>query len=102
MRWILTGESWSAQEAHRMGLIQEVVPQGEQHGRALELAQTIAKHPPLGITETLRIGRQALEAQARATYPTLLPAVNALIGSNDFKERIMANREDREPNYTGT
>ena len=37
-----------------------------------------------------------------ATYPTLLPAVNALIGSNDFKERIMANREGREPNYTGT
>jgi enoyl-CoA hydratase len=102
MRWILTGESWSAQEAHRMGLVQEVVPHGEQHGRALELAQTIAKHPPLGIKETLRIGRQAWEAQANATYPSLLPTVNALIGSNDFKERIMANREGREPNYTGT
>ena len=102
MRWILTGESWGADEAHRMGLIQEVVPHGEQHGRALELARTIAKHPPLGVKETLRIGRQAWEAQAYATYPTVLPAVNALIGSNDFKERIMANREGREPNYTGT
>ena len=102
MRWILTGESWTADEAHRMGLIQEVVPLGEQHARALELAQMIAQHPPLGVKETLRIGRQAWEAAALATYPTLLPALNALIGSNDFKERIMANREGREPDYTGT
>ena len=30
MRWILTGDSFDAAEAHRMGLVQEIVPDGEQ------------------------------------------------------------------------
>ncbi len=43
MRWILTGEELGAAEAHRIGLVQEVVPAGQQLARAVEIAQLIAQ-----------------------------------------------------------
>ncbi len=39
MRWLLTGEEYDAAEAHRIGLVQEVVEPGRQVDRAIELAQ---------------------------------------------------------------
>ena len=43
MRWLLTAETFSAAEAHRIGVVQEVVPDGDHVLRAIELAQTIAR-----------------------------------------------------------
>ncbi|HEV7957348.1 MAG TPA: crotonase/enoyl-CoA hydratase family protein, partial [Marisediminicola sp.] len=42
MRWILTGDSFDAAEAYRIGLVQEVVPDGSQFERGLALAERIA------------------------------------------------------------
>ena len=42
---ILTGRPVSAEEAYRMGLVTEVVPDGESPSRAHALAQEIASHP---------------------------------------------------------
>ncbi|MCU1409554.1 MAG: crotonase/enoyl-CoA hydratase family protein [Rhodoglobus sp.] len=46
IRWILTGDSFPVTEAYRIGLVQEVVPHGEQYARGLELAQRIAAQAP--------------------------------------------------------
>jgi enoyl-CoA hydratase len=101
MRWILTGESWSADEALRMGLVQEVVPAGDQLGRAIEIAERIAANPPLALRKTLEIGRRALEGDAHHVYAELLPTLYQLLGSEDFAERLAAIREGREPEYVG-
>ena len=101
MRWILTGESWDAAEALRLGLIQEVVPAGTQQTRAIELAEKIAAHPPLAARETLRIGRRAWEGHAHDVFADLLPALYQLMGSRDFTERLTAMREGRDPVFTG-
>lgn len=45
MRWLLTGEEWGTDEAVRLGLVQEVVPSGEQLPRAIEIAEKIAANP---------------------------------------------------------
>src|SRR3954452_1576439 len=42
MQMLLTGEIVPAEKAAAMGLVNDVVPHGEQHGRALELAHQIA------------------------------------------------------------
>src|SRR5205085_10872137 len=48
MRWLLTGDTFDAAEALRIGLVQEVVEHGKQLARALELADVIAAQAPLG------------------------------------------------------
>ncbi len=101
MRWMLTGESWGAAEALRLGLVQEVVPTGKQLERAIELAEKIAEHPPLAARETLRIGRRAVEGHAHDVFADLLPALYQLMGSRDFQERLTAMREGRDPVFTG-
>jgi enoyl-CoA hydratase/carnithine racemase len=101
MRWILTGDSWDASEALRMGLVQEVVPVGEQLPRALALAKHIAGNPPLALRRTLEIGRRGVEGHAHHAYAELLPALYGLLGSQDFAERLAAIRDGREPTYVG-
>lgn len=102
MRWLLTGESWGAAEALRLGLVQEVVPVGKQLDRALELATKIAAHPPLATRETLRIGRRSWEGHAHDSFSDLLPTLYRLLASDDFAERLQAMREGRDPSYTGS
>jgi enoyl-CoA hydratase len=101
MRWLLTGEGWGAQEALRMGLVQEVVPAGAQLGRAVELAGKVAANAPLALRETLKLGRRAFDGHAHHVYAELVPALYRLLATEDFAERIAALTEGREPVYAG-
>lgn len=59
MEMLLTGEMIDAQTAHRFGLVNRVVPEGEALEAALTLARLIASKPPV----TLKIGKEAFYAQ---------------------------------------
>src|SRR5207302_4910219 len=60
MRWLLTGEEYDAAEAHRIGLIQEVVEPGRQIDRAIQLAEMVAERSaPLGVKTTLASAHRA-------------------------------------------
>ncbi len=101
MRWILTAEEFGAEEAHRIGLVQEVVPAGQQLGRAVEIARTIASQAPLGVEGTLRSARQALrsgDADAGAHLRELLPG---LVASFDAQEGLQSFLERRPARFTG-
>ncbi|MFI0366780.1 crotonase/enoyl-CoA hydratase family protein [Actinomadura sp. 1N219] len=101
MRWLLTGESWGADEAVRLGLVQEVVPPGEQLPRAIEIAERIAANPPLAVRATLELGRRAREAHAHQVFADLIPTLYRLLDTADFAERLTALKEGRDPVYTG-
>src|SRR5207247_3621181 len=45
-------DEFNAAQAHKIGLVQEVVEPGKQIERAMELAQTIARNAPIGIQVT--------------------------------------------------
>ena len=100
MRWILTGEELGAAEAHRIGLVQEVVPAGQQLARATEIAQLIAAQAPLGVYGTLANARVACrnEEAAREHLAALLPP---LLVSDDAAEGVMSFVERREARFTG-
>jgi enoyl-CoA hydratase/carnithine racemase len=99
MRWLLTGDEFGAEEAHRIGLVQEVVAPGMQLERALEIARTIAAQAPLGVRATIASARQSLfeEAAARA----LLPEIQRLMGTEDAREGVMSFLERRTAKFDG-
>ena len=99
MRWLLTGDEFGADEAHRIGLVQVVVAPGKQLERAIQIAETIAAQSPLGVQATIASARQSLaeEAAARA----LLPALQKLLGSDDAREGFMSFLARRAAKFTG-
>ncbi len=59
MEMLLTGEAISAEEAHRLGLVNRVVAPGELAKETQLLARFIASKP----TRTLKMGKQAFQHQ---------------------------------------
>ncbi len=93
---LLTGERWSAEEAFRWGMVQELVEPGEQFDKAMEIAGNIAKAAPLGVQGVLKASRFALEhphdrsAAVRQMMDDLIPVMkseDAAEGVNSFMER---------------
>jgi enoyl-CoA hydratase len=102
MRWLLTGEEYDAAEAHRIGLVQEVVPPGRQLDRAIELAEMIAeKSAPLGVQTTLASAHRArLEGEA-AAFARLDPDMADLFETEDGREGLRSFVERREARFVG-
>jgi enoyl-CoA hydratase len=85
MRWILTGDSFDAAEAHRIGLVQEVVADGEQYARGLALAQRVAAQAPLAVQAALANARLAVRAGDAAAEAALQPELVRLAASEDAR-----------------
>jgi enoyl-CoA hydratase len=102
MRYMLTGDHWSAEEAFRMGLVQELAPTRE---KALEVgintAAKIAACGPLGIKTTLASAHLAIDSSQAEALSKLNAQYGALYGTEDFKEGRKAEAEGRLPIYQG-
>jgi len=98
MRWMLTGDSFAASEAHRIGLVQEVVPHGEQYARGLELAHRVAAQAPLAVQAALANARLAIRDGDTAAEQALQPELVRLVKSEDagIGMRAFATREPAE------
>src|SRR5664279_404957 len=80
MRWMLTGEQFDAAEAHRIGLVQEVVESGRGLDRARQIAHSIAdRSAPLGVRTTLESAHRAREEGDSAAIAQLSPDVARLL-----------------------
>lgn len=85
MRWLLTGDSFDAAEALRVGLVQEVVPHGEQYARGLELAHRIAAQAPLAVQASLANARAAVREGDAAAEHALQPELVRLAATEDSR-----------------
>jgi enoyl-CoA hydratase/carnithine racemase len=99
MEMLLTGDMVSAQDAYRIGLVNRVVPAGEDRREALELARKIASKSML----TLKTGKEAFYRQLDMTLPDAYRYASAVMLENmmrrDAKEGIGAFIEKREPRW---
>jgi len=59
MQYLLTGDSFGANEALAMGMINEVVEPGKELARAMQFAEKIAAQAPLAVQATLASARNA-------------------------------------------
>lgn len=102
MRWLLTGEPYDAAEAHRIGLVQEVVEPGKQLERALEIAEYISeKSGPLGVKTTLESAHRARIEGEQAAFARLESDMSALLHTEDGREGMTSFIERREARFTG-
>ncbi len=101
MKWLLTGDEFTAQEAYRIGLVQEVVPTGEQFDRALAYAERVAEQAPLAVQGTIENGRLAL-GQGWIHAATHCTAKNTfLYGTEDAAEGRKSFVEKRTAKFVG-
>jgi enoyl-CoA hydratase/carnithine racemase len=101
MRWILTGDQFDAAEAHRIGLVQEVVPHGTQYDRGLELARRVAAQAPLAVQAALASARLAVREGDAAAEAGLQPALVSLAGSEDSRIGMEAFLSRRPAEFVG-
>ncbi|MEM6289698.1 MAG: crotonase/enoyl-CoA hydratase family protein [Myxococcota bacterium] len=101
MRWLLTGDTFDAAEALRIGLVQEVTPAGQATTRALELAQTIASRAPLGVQATIESADAADRQGMQPAIDALIPTAQRLMATEDAAEGVQSFLERREGNFKG-
>jgi enoyl-CoA hydratase/carnithine racemase len=98
---ILFSRRIGSQEALASGLVNEVKPAGELMNSAIELAEALARRPPIAV-------RCVLEAMAAGLYEGLEAGLRVeeqgaitVRGTRDRAEGFAAFREKREPVFTG-
>ena len=101
MYHLLVVDEFDAAEALRCGLVQEVVPAGQELDRALELAGKIAELAPLAIQATKASARiYALEGQ-EAAVARFRETQRRLANTEDAAEGVASFVERREPVFKG-
>jgi enoyl-CoA hydratase/carnithine racemase len=100
-RLLLSGRRINAEEALSLGLVDEVVAEGELRSAAMKLALELAANAPLAIQSVRATMRQGLaEAVAAATVHELAEQ-QWLRATKDAYEGICAVSERRPGNFTG-
>lgn len=101
MRWLLTGDEFDANEALRIGLVQEITAHGKQIEKAVEIAETISRQAPLGVRATIESARTAQTAGFNKAVENLTPQILELFASEDAKEGVQSFLERRDGNFRG-
>jgi enoyl-CoA hydratase len=98
---LLTGDQVTAQEAHRLGLVNRVVPAAELMAEAKKLAATLAAKAPIAIRYILDAVDKGVEmpfAQAQVFEATLFGLVAS---TEDMREGTRAFLEKRKAEFKG-
>ena len=101
LQLLLTGEIITAAEAHRIGLINEVMPLERLLPRGREIAQSIAAMAPLAVRdciEAVNVGCELPLAGALCLEATLF---GLLCGTEDKAEGTQAFLAKRKPEWKG-
>ncbi len=98
---IFTGEIIDAQEALRIGLVEEVVEHERLMERCFEIARKIAEKPPLAIKMVKRAlnATRTMGLEDGLRYEVALASL--LFSTEDAKEGLRAFLEKREPEFKG-
>src|SRR5437660_2089393 len=101
MQMVLTGEMISAQEAHRIGLVNEVVPADRLISRAEEIAGKIIGMAPLAIQYCIEAVNQGMNMTLQEGLFLEATLFGMCSTSDDKKEGTTAFLEKRPANFQG-
>lgn len=100
MRYLLTGDLFGAEEALRIGLVQEVT-KDDPFKHALAIATTIAKQAPLAVQATIECVRESMEEGPDKAMQSLLPIARKLMQTEDAAEGLKSFLERRDAVFKG-
>ena len=101
LEMILSGEPIGAQEAYRIGLVNQVVPAAELAAAAETLARKIAANAPLAIKFALEAVNRGLEMTREQGQFLEAVLFGLCCTTADMKEGTRAFLEKRPPKFTG-
>ena len=100
MRYLLTGDTFNAQTALDLNLINEITTEAPLN-RAIELAERIAQAAPLAVQATLASAKEAAEHGAETAFAHLQQHLTPLLKTQDVQEGVMAMLQRRAPEFKG-
>ena len=101
LQLILTGEMISAQEAWRIGLVNEVVPAGGLISRAEAILKQMFSNAPIAIKYSLEAVNKGLETSQDEGQALEASFFGLCAGTEDKKEGTSAFFEKRAPQFQG-
>src|ERR1700758_2729045 len=101
LQLILTGETISAQEAYRIGLVNEVVPAASLIDRAETILKQIAANAPIAVKFSLEAANKGMESSQSEGLALEASYFGICAATEDKKEGTSAFLEKRAPQFHG-
>jgi len=101
MQMILTGGMIDAQEAHRIGLVDEVYPHDQLMDKVMEMAQLICSKAPIAIGIAKECINRGLDISISVGCDLEKANFGQVCGTGDKNEGMKAFLEKRKPQFTG-
>ncbi|MFF2395409.1 crotonase/enoyl-CoA hydratase family protein [Nocardia sp. NPDC058114] len=99
---VLTGDTFTADDAAAWGLVNEVAEPGQALDRALALADRITANGPIAVAVTKEVIVKAAEWSTAEMWQKQLELIAPVFGTKDAQEGAKAFAEKRTPQWTGT
>ena len=98
---LLTGDRWTADDALRWGMVQQVVPAGAQLEVAMDYAAKIARAAPMGVQGVIREARTAMQVDQDSAVAQMVCNLVPVMDSDDAAEGVRSFVERRQAVFTG-
>jgi enoyl-CoA hydratase/carnithine racemase len=95
---LLLGEIFDAAKAREIGLINRIVPDGEEEQTAMDIARRLAAQP----LNSVRQAKALLKTDAEPVWDRMMrerPLFEAALSSPELQEAVAAFRERRRPDF---
>jgi len=99
---LFTGKTIDAQEAHRIGLVNKVVPLEELMDEAYKMAEVICDGSPLAVRYAKEIMMRARDLPIEEALRLEDDFQTLIMGTRDFQEGVSAFKEKRKPEWEGS
>ena len=99
MRYLLTGDFFGAEEAKRIGIVQDIVKPELLLDYAVAMAQKVAAQAPFGVRATLKTARAVQDNGQQAAADLLYPLLYAMYQTEDLQAGIAAFKDREQPTF---